>query len=338
MNLSGKQNIGKGAVTARPFDGRKALFLLVYSLAMLALGVATVEIYGRTVLEPRYRRDERSRNFEYNTVLGWFPKKNDQRTFEATRPIVVRHNRDGFRDDEPGLKDRPRVLFLGDSFVWGYDVEKDERFTEKLQGQLADKQVLNLGVSGYSTDQEWILLRREYDRYRPDVVFLILDQNDRAGNSSNMAYGYFKPYFVNDRGRWVPRGIPVPKNAMYRFRTMKSFWGRSYCVMILLKVYERFFERQEHRPIRVPDPTEGLIGQMNSFVTRKGGQFIVGLIDPDPVLARFCRNGHIPVADLTEVDLRYRYPSNGSHWDPSGHERVAGLLEQTLRRMYASHN
>lgn len=132
-----------------------------------------------------------------------------------------------------------RLLFLGDSFVWGYDVRKEERFTERLEAALPDTEIFNFGVSGYSTDQEFLVLRREIENARPDSVFLMFAGNDRAGNSSNKGYGYFKPYFSEGPGGLHLEGVPVPVNAMYRVRTARPFFKNSYTVLLAMKAYDR---------------------------------------------------------------------------------------------------
>jgi len=122
------------------------------------------------------------------------------------------------------------MIFLGDSFVWGYDAEQQERFTEKLRANIPGWSIYNLGVSGYGTDQEYLLLRQQYDFYRPQIVFLIFcKDNDDEDNSRNERYGlYYKPYFTVD-GAWLKlRGVPVPRSEAYFFSLhnllVKSGW------------------------------------------------------------------------------------------------------------------
>ena len=100
------------------------------------------------------------------------------------------------RTERAIARDRPGILFLGDSYLWGYDVEAAERFTDKLQVRHPEWSIYNLGVSGYGTDQEYLLLNRYFDEYKPQVVFLLFcEETDHEDNRSNMRYGgYYKPY------------------------------------------------------------------------------------------------------------------------------------------------
>src|SRR5258708_22238780 len=203
---------------SNPGDKTKLFYLIYAGILVFAAGI-TVELGARILLKNRYNQDERTLQYTYDSEVGWTPRKNRDMKFTGSRLISVHHNSRGFRDVEhTPEKNKARVLFVGDSFVWGYDVEAPERFTDKLQARLPGKEVINLGVSGYGTDQEYLILKREFDYYRPDVVYLMFCGNDREGNRSNVNYGYYKPYFGKENGQPQLRGVPVPKHGMYQFR------------------------------------------------------------------------------------------------------------------------
>src|SRR5262245_1241129 len=80
--------------------------------------------------------------------------------------------RDAPRAPRPALGVR-RVLFIGDSMVFGAGVEARDRLTERLQDALGGEfEVVNAGVSGWGTDQEFLWLQNEGFALRPDVVVL----------------------------------------------------------------------------------------------------------------------------------------------------------------------
>ena len=144
------------------------------------------------------QHDERNLTYRYDPELGWFPMANSRKTFTGGRTIQVEHNARGFRDVEHVIGTKPRSVVLGDPFVWGYDVEQPERFTEKLRAGLPTGRFTTSGVSGYGTDQEYLLLKREYEFYKPQIVFLVFCRdNDEDDNTRNMRYGaFYKPYFT----------------------------------------------------------------------------------------------------------------------------------------------
>lgn len=83
-------------------------------------------------------------------------------------------NRLGFRDDDFGTKasDAERILFLGDSFVFGRGVDRQQSIPEQLEARLDHAEVLNLGVNGYGPDQSLLVLRSVGFALEPDRVLL----------------------------------------------------------------------------------------------------------------------------------------------------------------------
>src|SRR5438270_7128139 len=186
----------------RPAVRVRIALLLLFSSLVLCLAVS--EVVLRLFFRAEFSQPEFERSFlyRYDAKLGWFPQANSSREFTITRQVRVTHNRKGFRDIEPHPDDRPAIIFLGDSFVWGVDVEAEERFTEKLRPLHPDWNIYNFGVSGYGTDQEFLLLQREFELYHPQIVFLVYcSDNDMKDNSWNMRYGgYYKPFLEKAGG------------------------------------------------------------------------------------------------------------------------------------------
>jgi len=93
----------------------------------------------------------------------------------------------GLRDVEHDLERRsgpPRIVILGDSFMEAAQVELDETMARRLGDRLADRaEVLNLGVAGYGTAQEYLYLRDEGERFQARVVVLaVFPLNDLRNN------------------------------------------------------------------------------------------------------------------------------------------------------------
>lgn len=100
----------------------------------------------------------------------------------------------GFRDvarsrEKPS--DTLRIAVVGDSFAEALQVPLDQTFSSVLERELASctalarkkVEVLNFGVSGFDTAQEYLLLQQRVWTYSPDVVLLaFLTGNDVADN------------------------------------------------------------------------------------------------------------------------------------------------------------
>lgn len=94
----------------------------------------------------------------------------------------------GYNDREPGPKHGPRILVLGDSYTEGAGVRRHERFADRLQALLSEKQpgveVFAGGRCGFDTQDEADLLERTGDAVQPDVVVVCYVLNDAERGSS----------------------------------------------------------------------------------------------------------------------------------------------------------
>jgi hypothetical protein len=112
--------------------------------------------------------------------LGWSLKADvDYHYRMKTDMVHVQHNSKGFHDSEHSFENPdgiPRVVVLGDSFMEAFSVDSGETFYSQLAGHLREAgkplEVINLGVGGYGTLQEYLVYMAVGRRYRPDVVVL----------------------------------------------------------------------------------------------------------------------------------------------------------------------
>ena len=298
----------------------------------IAIWIATLGIIELALraFDPRVLREgqsERTIAYRHDPELGWAPVPNSEFTVTAERPIRAKHNSLGLRDIEPGAPGRPRILFVGDSFVWGNDVE--ERFTNLLRKALPGHEIVNAGVSGYGTDQAFLWLKRLWDRIEPAVVVLMFTVvNDRWDNISNVRYdGYFKPYFATaPDGQLVLSGQPVPKPRQLYFKEnalVHNLWLARAAVFAWTQL--------RHRQITVPDPSERLVGMMRDYVIQKGATFLVGMQLTELQMTGYLQEQKIPYVAFDGADI-YRTLEHGMHWTPGGHELVAQRLITLFRR------
>jgi lysophospholipase L1-like esterase len=150
--------------------------------------------------------------------LGWRHARGIDRRLDDPNGRPVR-----FATDERGLRATPhaavrspttrRVLVAGDSFTQGSQVEADELFTTRLERVLVDAEVWNAGVGGYSTLQELRALGPQLRDFRPDLVVLVVFENDFQDNLMSY-YSFLGPRpHVRVRGsevEVVDRPDPTP--------------------------------------------------------------------------------------------------------------------------------
>jgi lysophospholipase L1-like esterase len=298
---------------------RRVLFWAVLVLAaglLLELGLRIV--MARWLVSPF---GNARLGYAHDRELGWFPIAGDRRRVVASRPFDVAHNRLGFRDVDHGEKRAPRILFIGDSFVWGFDVEQAERFTERLRERAPEWEIVNAGVSGYGTDQELLLLERFHDSFDPDLVVLVHCSNDVGDSGTNLRYGGYKPYFVTGTRGLELRGVPVPVSLSFHYAQHPVLF-RSYTVRAAATLAHALLDEGV---VHVPDPTSEVIREMQRWVTGRGARFAVGLVAENADVRRLCKKRGIPWVDLDGVE---RYPEHAAHWTPDGHRAVAERIHR----------
>jgi hypothetical protein len=299
------------------------------SLGMVLATLAALEIFLRVAdfRELRETLTERALSYGYDAELGWAPAPNSSSLIKSFRTTHFKHNNLGLRDEEFSLDAKPTIMFLGDSFVWGLDSEADERFTDVLKPKVPDYKILAAGVSGYGTDQEYLLLKRLWPKVKPAVVVLIFCAgNDRLDNSTNMRYdNYHKPYFAaQPDGSVVLMGQPVPRSHLLYFKDdwlVRNLW--------LARLATNLYVRLSYPPLFVPDPTEKLVGKIREFIEGNGGKFLVGIQHRDEALVRYLQANRIPFAKL-EGAAFYTSGGWGEHWTPEGHKDVAERILRLL--------
>jgi hypothetical protein len=310
------------------FERARRVFLLKLVTLVVAAMVATLigeiglRLFWRGLSLPD---DERSLMYRYDKTLGWFPIPNRQAYLLGSRKFGVAHNSEGFRGPERSTNDKPAIVFLGDSFVWGYDVDAAERFTDKLQAKHAEWNIYNFGISGYGTDQEYLLLQQYFDAYKPKLVFLLFCvETDHEDNCSNVRYGgYYKPYCTIAGNRLQLEGIPVPRGER-AFFAEHGHLGRWMLVRLMARTWFKASNPPERHNT---EPTGAIIRDLQKYVASKEAVFVMGLTRSNPRLEEFLQYFKIPYVELTTSQ---RYPGFGQHWTPEGHTFVCEKIERFL--------
>ncbi len=130
--------------------------------------------------------------FKLDPELGFKHMSNKKVTWRSEGYSVSYFNADGMR--EPGLTiAKPsgvyRVALLGDSLTESLQVPLEKSFGFQIQEKLSNEmsrpvQVINFGTSGYSTVQEYLQLKNQVLKYKPDLVLLCYNSRDCFENWS----------------------------------------------------------------------------------------------------------------------------------------------------------
>ena len=212
-----KECLGKSDAPSR-FPKRK---VVVFSTIVICCSILTALALCEFVLRYKERSGQSPDLLDpglikYDGMLGWkltprWQGNHQHRDFLAG----YQTNRYGFRGEFKSLGDHDgrRVAFLGDSFTFGLGVNDHETFIHRLNEKAPEKHYLNFAVPGYSTDQQYLLLRRRVFNFRPDVVVLVTYLgNDLFDNllPFPLQANHGKPYFKLSGNRLVLENSPVP--------------------------------------------------------------------------------------------------------------------------------
>ena len=302
----------------RRFFARSLLLLagLVFALLLAEVGL---RVSGFSHFNP----------YIVDRELGYSHRPNAAGWWRREGVTYVRINSHGMRDREHSVAKPPdtiRIAVLGDSFAEALQVPMEKTFwtlmeqriqncarANELKAGLAVRkvEVLNFGVSGYSTARELILLRQRVWQYNPDIVLLLVTPRNDIRDNSRALDPFANsglPYFVYREGSLAPDDSALQaRNRSLYFRLQQSFIGKSLnwlrdrirLVGLIDSAREAYqfreqpTDRKQSTPVepglddQVFSPpmnsdwvqawrvTEGLIVQMRSEVNAKAAKFLV---------------------------------------------------------------
>ncbi len=200
-----------------PRARRAELLLAAASLALVLAGLELAGWLANRAAERRPHPHGEMADFtRYHPVLGWDGIPGVRLPLLGQ---VVTLNSQGNRSPEVPFE-KPagvrRVVLLGDSQAWGLGMADDQTIGAQLEARLnarggAPWQVVNLGVSGYGTDQAFLKHLLQGRRYEPDVVVEVAFKNDISENESTLAWNVGKPRFSLEGGRLCLGDVPPVK-------------------------------------------------------------------------------------------------------------------------------
>jgi SGNH hydrolase-like domain, acetyltransferase AlgX len=111
----------------------------------------------------------------------------------TSTPITITYDRGGYRNAAPLA--RADVILLGDSYVEGRYVSDDQLVSSFLQARLR-RPVANLGVAGYGTAQELIVLKRDGFPLEPRIAIWFFFEGNDLYNDQEFENALLAPWEV----------------------------------------------------------------------------------------------------------------------------------------------
>lgn len=161
----------------------KFRYSLLENISLFLITLCLIVLFDRLLLAkfglPLWKADIENQYVHRPNVVRLWGQRYDY------RPIVI--NRYGHHDNDFELKKGPlefRGLILGDSIAMGHGVSRDATFSNQLEKLLRNRnshyksfQIINAGVQGYSTYQEYNILKRSLV-FDPDFIVVAFCMND----------------------------------------------------------------------------------------------------------------------------------------------------------------
>lgn len=334
-------------------------------------------VYKSLLLTPELTTHHHSFFAEYDPLLGWRHKPDTTGRFVTSESSAVLHfNHQGIRGEDIAFERDPdifRILVLGDSFVEGYTVNFEETLTEVLKNSLNRSltprkvEVINAGIAGFSTDQEYLFMREIGVRYKPDLTILLFCYNDIYFNNRPIYERGSKPFFSLEGNNLVTNNVPVPTPTHKNAASGDTLSPSRFSSLLYTELRSRIWKRPEKLPKplspSVPgssDPwaiTERLLQEISALSGGRG-HFVVSYIprgtsiepqvkvtekavrpeeasDPGR-LGEICARNGIDFLDLTR-DLRAAsrheqvYFTRDPHWNRTGTRVAAETLAHFLQ-------
>ena len=278
----------------------------------------------------------------YDPEIGW-----------SLKPDYNKHgikiNKDGFRSTiEESILDvkQPKILILGDSMVFGKFVKQNEIFSEKLNAKQNEIMYVNTGVIGYSTLQEYLVLKKNISV--SNIKLVILFHTLANDMWTNVKPGNFNPTASLKHGQLKfskpsnIKTIPFYKRTMlYRFADKNLLYGRD-----LKYLFYRFDFEINAAQSYVWKVQSKLIQKMSNLTKKSSIPFIIVDIPTrnqlnkiaksqkrQDLMRQLCEDNNINYYSLMEF-----YPKNwldlfikkDTHWNNIGHTFIAKFIENIV--------
>lgn len=338
----------------------RELALAAASLAVLALVLLVGELVLRRLSPPEQDpQTGLALLHRFSPVFGWEPRPG-VRLCDAGWCATI--NEQGYRGVPLGPRSagRRRVVLLGDSVTFGFDVADAETFAGRL-GAMPGYEAANLGVQGYGPDQSLLRLETLGLPLRPDIVVLnvCLDNDFADAALPHFLYGpQPKPYFELVDGALVKRDAHLQLGPMGR----SGLWlqERSALFRAALAPAGRMSGRRaphwNERRRASDDEREARIALVLALVRRMrevaegGGARLVVALHPNAFAFR--QGGRLleafrgpELAGIPVVDLREAYRARGLAWrdvavdtighlSRRGHQEAADALREAIDAAY----
>ncbi len=286
---------------------------------------------------------------ESHPTYGWQSKEGiyQYSTLPDRPPIRITILPDGSRSSgttvDAVLDDRPKIVLVGCSFMFGWALTDQDTLAWKLQDAFPDRRVVNFGTAGHGTYQSLLRVEDALPKLHPAVVVYGMIQPHLGRNvaSGNWLYGLSirsrrghvsMPYVTLSRGRLKRHGL-----------TQYSSWpGRKYSALITILEKSWAQAITYSRTRQAKETTRQVLLEMKKLADQHHAKFLIAFIgnnriDPEfqASYRSFAEVNHIPYVDCSlPLDKSMTVPGD-SHPNEKVNDHWFNLIEPAIRNLLA---
>jgi GDSL-like Lipase/Acylhydrolase family len=349
------------------FDTRRVFHQLLYISFLVCtiplLCEFVVRVYSWLFLPKQMKIDR---------ALGWYHTSNSQRyrTTEGVTVLVVQ-NKLGHRGpnyESRAADGKKRVLILGDSFTEGSHVGEDELFSNIIANSNSGLEVMNAGVGGWSTVQEYLYLKEFGLDLHPNLVLLMFFDNDLDENCLSFYPSIGpRPFATIQNGQlmihqrpspeeWRKYALPLPfAEKLNRYSLAYNFFNFRVYQTLRASYLNRLEYEDVKRIAAYPkmEVVRKLFHEMRQVLNERGTPFAVGLIpsrqdaqkgssDIQSSMLSLCKEEGIPCVSLLQP-LKEKYDKgikpywdSDIHWNRVGHGVASETIGKYIQELFSS--
>ena len=320
--------------------------------AILFICAAAVEV-GVRIMGVAPSIDDAHDKFLSDPHLPWRVKPD----WSMTHPIqdgasfTYTYNSRGFRDEEHSLE-KPagvyRIVALGDSFTHGTGADYEETYLVKLERALNELtggkpkvEIIKMGVSGYWTAPERLMLEHYGLAYSPDLVIVGFLQNDiidtqTAIHKKKVEKGYIvsQEGGLGDLGMW----FYLNSEAMRILLSKYAEWKKSRTGYLDWEVAWRQILEELGKVVELGNSAPAPAITVVFHISQKTWA-ASGMEDHQLRLDNFCRENGCVFIDSVDELRKQPYPKD-LYWQINGHCTPAGyaVMANALLQVIIEHN
>lgn len=286
------------------------------TISVVLVFFVVLEVLGRIIIRAPV---EQGREFISDAELGWVLPPDQRMRWENQD---VRINSLGLRSAPVETRRSTRILFVGDSSVFGDGVGDRDTMTaqlERIVGKQHSVDVQNGGIPGYTCLQSRAQVQRLEARFRPDILVI---------NNMHSDYRQIGPtdqvLLKNQLGRWSGTGLGKvysllslrgqlmfgdSKLTLREYRTCLSGLAsdqqeRGGHSIFLVPITEPYFPDSPVYGEPEPEPPGKRLADYRSAMQEVAEQYASPFVDPSQAMIQRGLNGSEVLIDVVHPSAR----------------------------------